>query len=305
MIDIHTHLFFPQYDDDRDEVLKRAFDAGIKAMISVSTSPEDHKKALEISQLDNRIYASLGLHPHHCNDLMQNHLQNVTSINLTSEKLNTILQKKIDEDVAEIKKLIESNDTVIAVGECGLDYYTHTDEVVTEAHKKMQKYMFAQQINLAQEHDLPLILHCRPSAGTQDAYEDLYEILQHESRHVKCILHCYMGDTEITKKLLSLSGVYFSFTGNITYSVKKLVEGTKDDIRETVKRVPLERMLMETDCPFLAPMPYRGKRNEPSFVMEVQKQILQLHATSEPLLYATMSKTIDDIFSLKIECGIL
>ncbi len=284
MIDIHTHLYMPQFDDDRDEAIKRAFDAGITMMISVSTEPADHRQAIAITEKDDQIFASVGLHPHYFNE--QKTVNNKQTRDNNSQQLT--------KDIAELRKLAQNNPKIIAIGECGLDYFSHTDELITDEQKAWQKEGFRAQIGLARELGLPVIIHCR------DAYEDVFEIIRQESGETKFILHCYMGDTEVTKKFLTLPNVYFSFTGNITYAVKKVLEGTKDDIRETVKRVPLERMLTETDCPFLAPMPHRGKRNEPMFVNEVVKKIAEIHECSFGQVGDATQKSLDRIFTIEI-----
>jgi TatD DNase family protein len=274
MFDIHTHLYMSQYDDDRAETIKRAFDAGLAMMISVSTSPEDHHKAIAITVMDKRIFASVGLHPHYFNESLES-------------------TDQLAKDIEELRNLVKDNPKVIAIGECGLDYFSHTDDAITDEQKAWQNDGFFAQIRLAQELRLPMIIHCR------DAYEDLVEIIKQEGKDTKFILHCYMGDTEVTKKFLTLPNVYFSFTGNITYAVKKIAEGTKDDIRETVKLIPIERMLMETDCPFLAPVPYRGKRNEPSFVVEVAKKIAEIKNCPESLVEKLCQESLDKVFVLK------
>lgn len=283
MLDIHTHLYFPQYDNDREETIKRAFDAGLSLMISVSTAPEDHHKALAVTGMDERIFASVGLHPHYFQD------QESRIKNQVEER-----QQELDGNIQELKDIAKNNPKVIAIGECGLDYFSHTGEVVTDEQKAWQKEGFIAQIRLAQELELPTIIHCR------DAYEDLAGILDQEGRETKFILHCYMGDAEVTKKFLALPNVYFSFTGNITYAVKKTEEGTKDDIRETVKCIPLERLFMETDCPFLAPVPHRGKRNEPRFVAEVAKKISEIKNCPQALLETVIQRSIKHVFRITL-----
>lgn len=269
MIDIHTHLYFPQYDTDRIDTLKRAFDVGLDMMISVSTSPSDHQKALSIAAMDERVFAAVGLHPHHFNDHGVDDLE---------------------KDILELRDLANGNSKIVAIGECGLDYFSHTDAPVTEEQKRWQKEGFEAQVRLAQELGLPMILHCR------DAYEDVLEVIREIGGRTKFILHCYMGDVEVTEKFLTISNVYFSFTGNITYPVKKVFDGTKDDIRETVKLIPLERLFTETDCPFLAPVPYRGERNEPLYVAEVVKKVAELHRISVQEVSDAVSRNKDALF---------
>jgi TatD DNase family protein len=286
MIDIHTHLYFPQYDKDRKEVLRRAFDAGIEMMVSVGTEPNDWEKALAMAEEDARISVALGMHPHFFNE---------------QEAGN---EERLEWDMGELKRSIEENrERIVAVGECGLDYFSHEEGVsITREQKAWQKRGFVEQIGLARGFGLPVIVHCRPASPTQggDAYEDLLDILRQKGGDTAFILHCYMGDTEVTKKFLELPTVHFSFTGNITYPVKKAWEGTEKDIRETVKTVPLERMLMETDCPFLAPVPYRGKPNEPSYVAYVAEKIAELKGASVDEVSAAALSNARKIFGLSV-----
>lgn len=287
MIDIHTHLYFPDYDADRDETIRRAFDAGVEMMISVSTSPEDHQKALSIAEKDDRIFASVGLHPHTFNE------QSIVNKKQSTEDKEQRTRKKeaLETAVNELRELAMDNPKIVAIGECGLDYFSHTDTPITDEQKAWQKEGFEAQIRLAKELNLPMIIHCR------DAYDDMYDIVSYSPK-TAFILHCYMGDTEVTKKFLELPNVYFSFTGNITYPVKKTIEGTQRDIRETVKLVPLDRLLIETDCPFLAPMPYRGQRNEPAFVIEVIRKIAEIKGYPTEAMADTVSKNGRKVFGL-------
>jgi TatD DNase family protein len=328
MIDIHTHLYMPQFDDDREEAIKRAFDAGITMMISVSTEPSDHRQAIAIAERDERIFASVGLHPHYFNEQVSKNSQQKTvnkkqtassgghpdrslsryggdrrisdssaTVGMTQRGVSISMQEQLVKDITELRELVQKNPKIIAIGECGLDYFSHTDEPITDDQKAWQKSGFVAQVQLAQELRLPVIIHCR------DAYKDVFEILRQaqngsakSSRDATYILHCYMGDTEITKKFLTLPNVYFSFTGNITYPVKKILEGTKNDIQATVKLIPLERIFTETDCPFLAPVPYRGKRNEPAFTAKVAKKIADIKKCSIEYAEKKIAKSIDKVF---------
>lgn len=281
MIDIHTHLYFPQYDKDRSEVLRRAFDAGIEMMVSVGTEPNDWDKAISVTELDSRIFAALGMHPHYLNE----------------QDLGN--EARLEWDMEELRKTIETHrGKIVAVGECGLDYFSHEENVsITREQKAWQKRGFEAQIALAQTFNLPVIVHCRPalSAGG-DAYEDLLGILKRKGGDTKFILHCYMGDTTVTKKFLELPNVYFSFTGNITYPVKKAWEGTERDIREIVKMVPLDRLLIETDCPFLAPVPYRGKPNEPAFISYVAEKAAELKGVTKEEIVRSVAENARKVF---------
>lgn len=261
MIDIHTHLYFPDFEGDRDETVKRAKEAGVDFMISVGTDPEDNAKAIGIAEAYDGVLASVGLHPHFFNR-------------------SDIDGDRIAEEIKALK-ISAGHPKVVAIGECGLDYFSRDpDQPITGKQKSRQREGFLAQIEIAGGLGLPLIIHTRPSAGTMDAYEDVFEILQTTTCKLPAILHCYQGDTEVTKKFLSLPDVRFSFAGNVTYPVKQAIEGTKDDIRETVKLVPTDRLFVETDCPFLAPQGKRGERNEPAFVLSAAEAVAVVHAVS-------------------------
>lgn len=149
---------------------------------------------------------------------------------------------------------------LVAIGEIGLDYFHKNN------NKNAQKDLFKKQLQIAKQNGLPVVIHCR------DAYEDVFEIInKKEFIDIKMVLHCYGGSVKDTEKFLSLENLNFSFTGNITFSKKDSAE-----IFQVVKMIPLSRIMIETDCPFLAPQFYRGKRNEPVYVLEVIKQIARV-----------------------------
>jgi TatD DNase family protein len=273
MIDIHTHLYFPQYDVDRDEVLRRAFETGLERMICVGTEPEDWPKALGVSRRDERISVALGVHPHYFNQHGTGNLKRII----------TVLKEFTERD----------RDKVVAIGECGLDYFSHTETPISDEQKQWQREGFLAQLALAQELDLPMIIHCR------DAYEELLRILKEHGEETRFVLHCYMGDVVVTQHFLELPNVYFSFTGNITYPVKKVLVGTEHDLHETVRTVPLERMLTETDCPFLAPHPHRGTRNEPAYVALIVQKAAELKGVSGEMLSEAVARNAETIFGKK------
>lgn len=278
MIDIHTHLYWESYDADRDEVIARAREAGVEKMFVIGCTLEESRQCVALSEKYGEIFASVGIHP---NELVQE------------------LQGKTVESLKGELQVVAKSKKVIAIGECGLDYYKHgSGEGMTENEKRIQKEGFLMQIALAEELSLPLIIHCRPSTGSSDAYEDMFILLQATSYQFPAILHCYMGDTEVTKKFLTLPHAYFSFTANITYPVKKPLIGTKDDLTETVKMIPIDRILAETDCPFLAPQEKRGERNEPAYVISVLEKIASLQTIPRDVLEQSIMKNIRQIFSV-------
>lgn len=260
MIDIHTHLYFPDFDTDCDEVVRRAREAGVGFMISVGTDPDDNGAAIGIAETYDDVRASVGLHPHFFNR-------------------PGIDADRMAEEIGILRKLAE-HPKVVAIGECGLDYFSRDPErPITEEQKASQREGFLAQVGIAKERGLPLIIHTRPSAGTMDAYEDMYSLLNSSIKNLKsAILHCYQGDTDVTEKFLTLQNVYFSFAGSVTYPVKKALFGTKDDPAEVVKMIPPDRLFVETDCPFLAPQGKRGERNEPAFVLLAAEAVAAVRA---------------------------
>lgn len=292
MQDIHIHLYWESYDLDRDEVVSRARQAGVREMLVIGCTVEESRQAIATAEKYPDMYASVGLHP---NEL--NHESGIMN----------------QEWIQELK-ILAQHEKVVAIGECGLEYYSHDPKrSISEEQKAVQKKAFLAQIALAEELKLPLIVHCRPSLGTQDAYSDLFEILKAKSFQLKAVLHCYMGDTEVTKQFLTLPNVYFSFTGNITYPVKKavlglpaeaargaLLAGTRDDLTETVKLVPLERIFAETDCPFLTPQSHRGERNEPAYMVETLVCIAKLQGRDASAVERATEANFTRVFSKRV-----
>lgn len=236
LIDAHTHIQIDQFDNDRTEVIGRALERGIW-LINAGDNKKSSQDAVGIANdYKNGVYATIGQHP--------------------SEKENF--------DV-EFYKGLAKNKKAVAIGECGLDYYykqSDADQAWISADKERQKKLFAEQIILAKETGLPLMIHCR------DAFSDLIEILKkyHQgpgTESLKGIVHFFTGDKIIAEKFLDM-GFNFTFGGLVTFN------RSFDDV---IKYIPLENILIETDAPYVAPVPYRGKRNEPLYVEEVAKAI--------------------------------
>ena len=274
MHDIHTHLYLPQYDADRDAVIARAHAAGIDHMFVIGCTVKESRACVVLAEKYPEIFASVGIHPHEFNE---------------EKSWN---KAHIAESIQALKNLIEGSKKIIAIGECGLDYSSHKpDKTISVEQKARQREGFLAQITLASELGLPLIVHCR------DAYADMFEILKAGSAQLKAvILHCYMGDTEVTRAFLGLPNVYYSFTGNITYPVRSIIAGTKDDLTETVRLVPLDRLFVETDCPFLAPQVVRGERNEPASVRHVAQAVALFKETSAEVVAEAVSENVRFVF---------
>lgn len=254
MIDTHVHLAMEDFNNDRDEVIARFFDEGGKALITIGVGKESNKRALEIAYTHENVFCALGFHP-------------------TDEKGGSIELSDEDE-----KKLQENlgNKRVVAVGEIGLDYFWDK----TEKGRNIQKETFVRQIKIAAKVKLPVIIHCR------NAYADVYNILKLKvkSEKSKVVIHCYGGSIEDTRRFLELENVHFSFTGNITFEkhLKQSSTGAKlrKEIFDAIRMIPLERIMAETDSPLLAPVPHRGRRNEPCYVKYVLEKLANLKQIS-------------------------
>jgi TatD DNase family protein len=246
MIDTHAHLDFPEFDEDREEVISRAFDNGVRAIINVGVDPERSRKLIEIAEKNENIFASVGLHP----DYFMEHGAH------SMEQLMQYLLK------------LAKHQKVVAIGETGLDYLSHAEEAVTDVQKENQKKGFVEQIKLAQELGLPVIVHCR------EAWEDLFEIISNFKFQISnFVLHCYSGERQDTEKFLKLPNAFFSFSGNITYP-KPMNRSRK--LAEAVRMIPLDKIMLDSDAPFLAPQEVRGKRNEPINVIYIAKKIAEI-----------------------------
>lgn len=239
-IDIHSHLYFPDYENDREEEIEKMKEEKV-ATISIGTNLETSKKCVELAQQNENIFACVGQHP---SDL--NHLSvfDREIIHLTDEK------------------------KVVAIGETGLDYFRLPAD--NSEIKKVQKEIFEEHINLSIETSKPLMLHIRPSKNTFDAYLDSLDILENKFKEagekLKGNAHFFAGDMEILKRFLNI-GFSVSFTGVITFT---------PDYDQFIEYAPIDKIMSETDSPFVAPVPHRGERNSPLYVKEVVKRIAEI-----------------------------
>ncbi len=268
MFDSHTHIHFPAYNKDRDEVIKRAQEAGVK-MITVGTNLETSLGAIKIAEkYPDDIWATIGFHPSH-----------VSSENWYFDKNE--MQKPIHEAFhIDNFKEIASHPKVVAIGECGLDYFRLKGD--SSQIKEGQKKAFVEQIELAHQFQKPLMIHCRPSKNSDDAYLDLIKIITDYELQINKVVHFYVGSLSAMRQLLNL-GCSFSFGGVISFV---------RDYDEVIKFLPIENILLETDAPYVAPEPYRGQRNEPAYIIEVAKKIAELKNISlEEVIKKTTENT--------------
>jgi TatD DNase family protein len=261
-VDSHAHLEMEQFNADREQVIARAHDAGVETIVAIGsgTGPESLDCGIQFAEQHESIYATIGIHPHEA-------------------KLAS------DADFEEMAQLA-TRPKVIAWGEIGLDYfYDHSP-------RDVQEQVFSKQLQVAHAARLPVVIHCRPSDRSEDAWEDCLTLLQEQwaPSGLGGILHCFTGTWEHATRALDM-GFLISFAGNITFPKAQ-------QIREAAKQVPLDRMLIETDSPFLAPVPHRGKRNEPSFVREVARQLGELRGLSTEDIGLQTAKNFYRFFSL-------
>lgn len=261
-IDIHSHTNFISYDEDRDKVIKRAQDESV-VMITVGTQFDTSVQAVAIANKYDHCHAIIGLHPIHTTK----YYHDEEELGLGNKEFTS--RGEIFE-IDQYRELAKTSNKIVGVGECGLDYYRNDRDT-----KAVQEIAFREQIKLALELDLPLMLHVRPSENSMDAYKDVLVILSEYKKEVgkklRGDVHFFAGTIDIAQQFLDLD-FDISFTGVITFA---------KDYEELVRFVPLDRIHAETDAPYVTPVPHRGTRNEPSYVIEIVKKIAQIK--NEPL----------------------
>ncbi len=269
-IDSHAHLDGPRFEPDRAEVISRARAAGVSTIlaIGIGEGPGTLDCAVKLAAQYDFIYATTGIHPHEA-------------------------AKATDADFAQLESLARAP-KVIACGEIGLDYY------YDHSPRDIQKDVFIRQMDIARAAKLPIIIHCRASDNSDDkigdnsgnAWEDCLAVIdQHwKPTGLGGILHCFTSTWPHAKRALDM-GFLISFAGNITFPKAQ-------QIRDSAKEVPLHRILIETDCPFLAPVPYRGKRNEPAHVIEVARHLAEIRGTTPEEIGTQTTQNFRRFFSL-------
>lgn len=242
-VDSHCHLDGPRFTEDREAVLERARAAGVEQLLLIGNGdgPDTAHHALQLARQQDWMHATIGVHPHEA-------------------KLATDDNLKLLAEHARDPK-------IVAWGEIGLDYwYDHSP-------RDVQQQVFVQQLELAKQANLPIIIHCRPSQKSDtDAWDDLFRLLDKHWSRRPGVMHCFTGTEAQASHSLDI-GFLLSFAGNVTFP-------RTQNIRDAALLCPLDRMLLETDSPYLAPIPHRGKRNEPAFVSETAAYIAQLKTVS-------------------------
>lgn len=277
LIDTHCHLNFNAYKADLDAVIQRTLTEGLR-VINVGTQRDTSKAAVDLAQqYPGKFFASVAIHPVHL------HSQHV------DEEESSFLTREETFDHAYYKQLAQQP-CVVAIGECGLDYYRIPEGIDEQVFMQQQKDVFLQHIQLAQEVDKPLILHVRTKKDDpQGAYHDILEVLQ-RANYTRGVVHCYTGDLDMAKKFLD-AGLMLSFTGIITFPNAK-------QLLDVVKYTPLDRLMVETDAPYLAPQQFRGKRNEPLFVQYVAQKIAEVKSLSYEDVEQQTTKNAEHFFAI-------
>lgn len=259
LIDSHCHIDGEQFDEDRPEVIQRALDAGVSAMLNIGTGDagsDSFEKTLDLTKRFECVYGAVGIHPH---DALS-------------------YDEKIESKLIEI---LESSEKMIAWGEIGLDfYYDHSP-------RSVQEKVFRRQIGLARKLDLPIIIHSR------DADRQTLRILTEECSDENFpggIMHCFGGTPEMAESLMKI-GFLISFAGNVTF--KKA-----ENLRAAAQVVPLEKLLVETDCPYLTPVPFRGKRNEPARVFNTAEFLAEFYRIDFETFARQTTKNFREFFKI-------
>ena len=275
-IDIHSHVNFKVFDEDREEVIRRALDNDTW-VINVGTQVDTSRKAVEMAnQYQQGVYAIIGLHPIHTGASFHDEKElGEGGAEFTSR--GEIFDKEVYRELLKDPK-------VVGIGECGLDYFHMNEESIDK-----QKEAFVKQIELANEFNKPLMLHIRNNGEdkTHNAYLDAVELLKKHSQ-VKGDVHFFAGSLEDAKKFLDF-GFTLSFTGVITFT---------HDYDEVIRNTPLEMIMTETDSPYVAPVPHRGKRNEPVYVKEVVKKIAEIKNLPEEEVARAIIENARRVFTI-------
>lgn len=252
LVDSHAHLQWDSFDNDRDAVIRRAVNAGVEKIVTIGFDLEGSRKGVALANQHPNVYATVGLHPHNA--------------------------EHFDQTVLEGLKRMADDPKVVAIGETGLDYYRNL------ASKQAQQAAFTAQLLLAEELQLPVVIHDR------EAHAGILTALSEFKHGLRGVMHCFSGSTEMALQCIAM-GFYVSFAGTVTFPNARR-------LRQTVGRLGLDAILVETDCPWLAPQPVRGTRNEPAFVAYTVAAIARVKKTSLDEVAAATATNARDVFAL-------
>lgn len=272
LIDTHCHLNFHAFDTDRDEVIARAQKEGIAAFVIPGAKLDSSQKAVDIAAAHSSCFAAVGIHPHH------------------APEYASLLSGATDTEIHEVLLPLARSDRVVAIGEIGLDYYRYKNSPpINEDTKTLQKKLLIAQLDIAIQCKLPVIIHCR------EAQEDLLELLESYATKkalLSGVFHCFDGSLDYLEKVLSLD-FFVGFDGNITYPAN-------ENLRKLVSATPVSRLLLETDAPYLTPVPHRGTRNEPGFLRFTAATVAEITHTTPRAIAEQTSANARLLFSLPV-----
>jgi TatD DNase family protein len=255
LVDTHLHVADSQFDSDRDAALQRAQNAGVTLLVEIAESPGNWEAAVALAETHPYMYASLGIHPHHAHECGPDRWPELAG------KLRELMKRP----------------KVVAIGEFGLDYFRMRNT------KEQQEYLFRQQLDLAKELGKPIVIHCRDAqADTQKVLKEYYPEASYarDCASPNGVIHCFSGTWEDAQTYCA-HGFMLGVDGPVTYPNSKVLS-------DVVGRLPLERIVLETDSPYLPPQSYRGKRNEPSYIPIIAGRVAALkHKTAEDVARQT------------------
>lgn len=252
LFDSHAHIDDKRFDEDRDEVIARAVEAGLVGIINAGACMESSARSVALAQQHDIIYAAVGIHPHDA-------------------------QEAKDTDYGQLAEW-HSLSKVVAIGEIGLDYYYDLSP------REVQQQVFIRQIDVARQLNKPIIIHDR------DAHGDVLSIIKKEAKGLTGVFHCFSGSFEMAKEVIKL-GFYVSFAGPVTYA--------KDGkLKEVAAKIPLDRLLVETDCPYLTPQPFRGRRNEPAHVKFTAEEVARVRGIEFEVLAQAATANTKQLFGI-------
>lgn len=260
-VDAHCHVQFSDYEEDRSALLHAMRDQNVRGIV-VGVDEASSREAIVLAEAHEHLFASVGLHP--------------------NREASTVFER-------EVYRSLANHGKVVAIGECGLDYFRPT--TLDENVKRAQQQLFREHIQLAQELDKPLIIHARPSKGTQDAYHDVIAILTEAKQHYPALrgdIHFFVGGEGEAHALIAL-GFTLSFTAVITFA---------RDYDSVIRSVPLSSLLSETDAPYVAPAGRRGSRNDPLAVVEVVKALAEIRGEEVDTVTRTVAENAHRLFAL-------
>ncbi|MBI2022729.1 TatD family hydrolase [Candidatus Daviesbacteria bacterium] len=293
LIDTYAHLYWESFKQDFAAVIQRSKEAGVELIVNVGVDVEKSRIAAELENNQIKFYSTIGIHPHEVLRLVSLAQDKHTNINL-----------QIQQEMQKLEEIYHKNPKkIIGVGECGLDFFFESnpdwtaEKLTVDEIKDLQRKLFQAQIDLAKKLDLPLLVHCRDDRSKNPNNVECWNECLEMVRGWKGILHCYSGTETITNHILSkseLDNFLVSFAGNITYPKNEY-------LRKAIRSFPLEKIVLETDCPFLAPQSKRGQRNEPSSVRDIAELIAEIKEASFEEVAKFTTTNVTRLFKLVLE----